>query len=161
MNCVKPFKTCSRPSSKFLLVLILTLVLSQTSLTNCTTLRQSQTQTQSLSQTNSHSQSLSQTKSHTFDTIHIIERETLWLPPDSLGLQYPLRTTQKQIGSSRQTNSQRIAEHRDTVYLSSQTQTHTQSKTQPQPLYQSHTFPWLIILLVLLLAIIIIFLIKH
>lgn len=151
MNCVKPFKTCSRPSSKFLLVLILTLVLSQTSLTNCTTLRQSQTQTQSLSQTNSH----------TFDTIHIIERETLWLPPDSLGLQYPLRTTQKQIGSSRQTNSQRIAEHRDTVYLSSQTQTHTQSKTQPQPLYQSHTFPWLIILLVLLLAIIIIFLIKH
>ncbi|MCQ2344388.1 MAG: hypothetical protein MJ002_05635 [Paludibacteraceae bacterium] len=87
------------------------------------------------------------------DTIHILERETIWLPPDTLGVQYPLRTVTKESGSNRITHRQETLRHRDTIFLSSDRLVMGNSESKPSP---PQWLPWLFILFMLTLAIAII-----
>lgn len=52
------------------------------------------------------------------DTVHIVERETVWMPPDTLGRQYPVKTTTREAGSNRLSQNETIIRQRDTVFVS-------------------------------------------
>lgn len=51
-----------------------------------------------------------------FDTVFLAERETVWMPPDSNGRQYPLRTVHREGGKNSVRGNETVTERRDTCF---------------------------------------------
>ncbi|MCQ2343870.1 MAG: hypothetical protein MJ002_02970 [Paludibacteraceae bacterium] len=90
----------------------------------------------------------------TFDTIHVIERETVWMPPDSIGRQFPWKTIHRESGNNRVTRHETIVQQRDTIYLSDESVKASSSETDNST-PTNQWVPWVIILAMIITAIII------
>lgn len=90
----------------------------------------------------------------TLDTIHVIERETVWMPPDSVGRQYPRKTIHRESGDKRVMRHETVTQKRDTIYLSDDNVRVSDRKTDNST-PTNQWVPWMIILAMIITAIII------
>ncbi len=156
MNYATPFRAFRRLSDKYRVALMLTVVLSLICLTACQSRRQCQSQ--SLSHRR-QSLTVSDTASMvrhtiTLDTIHVIERETVWMPPDSVGRQYPRKTIHRESGDKRVMRHETVTQKRDTIYLSDESVKASSSETDNST-PTNQWVPLVIILAMIITAIII------
>lgn len=90
----------------------------------------------------------------TLDTIHVIERETVWMPPDSVGRQYPRKTIHRESGDKRVMRHETVTQKRDTIYLSDESVKASSSETDNST-PTNQWVPLVIILAMIITAIII------
>lgn len=85
------------------------------------------------------------------DTVHIVERETVWMPPDTLGRQYPVKTTTREAGSNRLSQNETIIRQRDTVFVSEE----RASASEERGDVRGRNLPWVAVIVAAVVVLVI------